>query len=169
MSGYHIEPRDGAHFVRLFADAQFFSREFHSTTPPTYMKLTIYSTAPNSPTLLLHNLRPHRRPRIPNPARPLQQPRRLAQLLLPRLRHLLLHPHRRLPRSKPTHTPPSPLHPPSSRPRTVRSRLRRSLTRPEGLSSIHQERRTPRRVDPRRALLPSQGPRTETHRAPRLV
>ncbi|GIZ46481.1 hypothetical protein CKM354_000960700 [Cercospora kikuchii] len=25
LQGYHIEPRDGAHFVKLFADAQFFS------------------------------------------------------------------------------------------------------------------------------------------------
>jgi hypothetical protein len=28
LQGYHIEPRDGAHFVKLFADAQFFSREY---------------------------------------------------------------------------------------------------------------------------------------------
>lgn len=27
LQGYHVEPRDGTHFVRLFADAQFFSRE----------------------------------------------------------------------------------------------------------------------------------------------
>lgn len=27
LQGYHIEPRDGPHFVKLFADAQFFSRE----------------------------------------------------------------------------------------------------------------------------------------------
>jgi len=25
LQGYHIQPRDGPHFVRLFADAQFFS------------------------------------------------------------------------------------------------------------------------------------------------
>lgn len=25
LQGYHIEPRDGPHFVKLFADAQFFS------------------------------------------------------------------------------------------------------------------------------------------------
>lgn len=28
LQGYHIEPRDGPHFVKLFADAQFFSCEF---------------------------------------------------------------------------------------------------------------------------------------------
>jgi hypothetical protein len=27
LQGYHIEPRDGSHFVRLLADAQFFSRK----------------------------------------------------------------------------------------------------------------------------------------------
>ena len=27
LQGYHIEPRDGPHFVKLFADAQFFSCE----------------------------------------------------------------------------------------------------------------------------------------------
>ena len=27
LQGYHIEPRDGSHFVKLLADAQFFSRE----------------------------------------------------------------------------------------------------------------------------------------------
>lgn len=26
LQGYHIQPRDGTHFVRLFADAQFYSR-----------------------------------------------------------------------------------------------------------------------------------------------
>lgn len=25
LQGYHISPRDGGHFVRLFADAQFYS------------------------------------------------------------------------------------------------------------------------------------------------
>jgi hypothetical protein len=30
LQGYHIEPRDGSHFVKLLADAQFFSREFSS-------------------------------------------------------------------------------------------------------------------------------------------
>lgn len=28
LQGYHIQPRDGPHFVRLFADAQFFSRMY---------------------------------------------------------------------------------------------------------------------------------------------
>lgn len=27
LQGYHIIPRDGEHFVRLFADAQFYSRK----------------------------------------------------------------------------------------------------------------------------------------------
>ena len=26
LQGYHIEPRDGKHFVRLFADAKFYTR-----------------------------------------------------------------------------------------------------------------------------------------------
>ena len=26
LQGYHVQPRDGTHFVRLFADAQFYSR-----------------------------------------------------------------------------------------------------------------------------------------------
>jgi hypothetical protein len=26
LQGYHVNPRDGEHFVRLFADAQFYSR-----------------------------------------------------------------------------------------------------------------------------------------------
>ena len=26
LQGYHIVPRDGEHFVKLFADAQFYSR-----------------------------------------------------------------------------------------------------------------------------------------------
>ena len=30
LQGYHIEPRDGSHFAKLLADAQFFSREFSS-------------------------------------------------------------------------------------------------------------------------------------------
>jgi hypothetical protein len=27
LQGYHIQPRDGSHFVKLFADAQFYQRE----------------------------------------------------------------------------------------------------------------------------------------------
>ena len=27
LQGYHVSPRDASHFVRLFADAQFYSRE----------------------------------------------------------------------------------------------------------------------------------------------
>ena len=30
LQGYHIKPRDGTHFVRLFADAQFYSRSSRS-------------------------------------------------------------------------------------------------------------------------------------------
>jgi hypothetical protein len=26
LQGYHVSPRDGTHFVRLFSDAQFYSR-----------------------------------------------------------------------------------------------------------------------------------------------
>lgn len=27
LQGYHIAPRDGEHFVKLYADAQFYSRK----------------------------------------------------------------------------------------------------------------------------------------------
>lgn len=27
LQGYHVEPRDASHFVKMFADAQFYSRE----------------------------------------------------------------------------------------------------------------------------------------------
>lgn len=27
IQGYYVKPRDGSHFVKLFADAQFYSRE----------------------------------------------------------------------------------------------------------------------------------------------
>jgi len=30
LQGYHVEPRDGPHFVKLFADAQFFSCKDHT-------------------------------------------------------------------------------------------------------------------------------------------
>ena len=33
LQGYHVSPRDGTHFVRLFADAQFYSRRYHHTKP----------------------------------------------------------------------------------------------------------------------------------------
>lgn len=32
LQGYHITPRDGSHFVRLFADAQFYSCESPSSS-----------------------------------------------------------------------------------------------------------------------------------------
>ena len=28
-AGYHVQPRNGEHYVRIFADAQFYSREHH--------------------------------------------------------------------------------------------------------------------------------------------
>lgn len=30
LQGYHVQPRDGTHYVRLFADAQFYNRTSHS-------------------------------------------------------------------------------------------------------------------------------------------
>ena len=30
-AGYHVRPRDGEHYARLFADAQFYSCEYHQT------------------------------------------------------------------------------------------------------------------------------------------
>ncbi len=39
LQGYHVLPRDGTHFVRLFADAQFYSRKSVSccalSSPPS--------------------------------------------------------------------------------------------------------------------------------------
>lgn len=34
LQGYHVQPRDGTHFVRLFADAQFYNREKSSEPAP---------------------------------------------------------------------------------------------------------------------------------------
>lgn len=34
LQGYHIRPRDGSHFVKLFADAQFYSCQCLSERPP---------------------------------------------------------------------------------------------------------------------------------------
>jgi hypothetical protein len=34
LQGYHVQPRDSTHFVRLFADAQFYHRE--QPYPPPY-------------------------------------------------------------------------------------------------------------------------------------
>ena len=28
LQGYHVQPRDGSHFVKMFADAQFYSRTY---------------------------------------------------------------------------------------------------------------------------------------------
>ena len=35
LQGYHIKPMDGIHYVRLFADAQFYSRKFLSLSLST--------------------------------------------------------------------------------------------------------------------------------------
>ena len=34
LQGYHVTPRDGTHFVRLFADAQFYHRASPMIPPP---------------------------------------------------------------------------------------------------------------------------------------
>jgi hypothetical protein len=33
LQGYHIVPKDGEHFVRLFADSQFYSRKYSNVVP----------------------------------------------------------------------------------------------------------------------------------------
>lgn len=35
LQGYHVQPRDATHFVRLFADAQFYHREMPASLPTT--------------------------------------------------------------------------------------------------------------------------------------
>lgn len=51
LQGYHVQPRDGTHFVRLFADAQFYSRKTntHYYHPSHYSSLLTYDPdAPSS-------------------------------------------------------------------------------------------------------------------------
>jgi hypothetical protein len=36
LQGYHVQPRDATHFVRLFADAQFYHRETHLAPPAAH-------------------------------------------------------------------------------------------------------------------------------------
>ena len=51
LQGYHIVPKDGEHFVRLFADAQFYSCKYMGSIKPPYvggamlMVLTITSAS----------------------------------------------------------------------------------------------------------------------------
>lgn len=37
LQGYHVMPRDGSHFVKLFADAQFYSCTYHMLARKTRM------------------------------------------------------------------------------------------------------------------------------------
>lgn len=94
--GYNVQPKDGAQFVKLFADAQFYSRttRLHPSSrwiAPTDHQPT--STPTNIPDLRVRHLHPNRRPPLSDSPRHLLRPRRLPKLLLPRLRRLL-----RLPR-----------------------------------------------------------------------
>lgn len=43
LQGYHVKPRDGTHFVRLFADAQFYNRVFLSWAQWLSVALTHHS------------------------------------------------------------------------------------------------------------------------------
>ena len=63
LQGYHVKPRDGSHFVKMFADAQFYScmfstrrfhRQFHCLKDDYEKKtnrLTTRSTPSDVPTL----------------------------------------------------------------------------------------------------------------------
>ena len=51
-TGYYVRPRDGSHFVRLFADAQFYSRESSITfAVPRSLTLTSRSSEADITTL----------------------------------------------------------------------------------------------------------------------
>ncbi|KPM44246.1 hypothetical protein AK830_g2246 [Neonectria ditissima] len=56
LQGYHVSPRDGTHFVRLFSDAQFYSREL--AFPPAF---PIYPALLSS---LTANLAPNAVPKL---------------------------------------------------------------------------------------------------------
>jgi len=45
LQGYHIVPRDGEHFVKLFADAQFYSRMSFIILTPNIITDTAQSHA----------------------------------------------------------------------------------------------------------------------------
>ena len=54
LQGYHISPTDGSHFVKLFADAQFYSRK--SASPDLLDTTDKYSTPSYVPTLRREHL-----------------------------------------------------------------------------------------------------------------
>lgn len=106
LQGYHIEPRDGAHFVKLFADAQFFSRKCRTPALnqlPGFLKkhwLTacIASSSSHLSTLLISNLHYNRLRALPDSTGPLLQlPGQRTELLHPRLPDLLHDAFRRIP------------------------------------------------------------------------
>lgn len=50
--GYVIQPTDGSHYVRLFADAQFYGcRRSNSTRQGILLLIQYFSTASDIPTL----------------------------------------------------------------------------------------------------------------------
>lgn len=46
LQGYHIVPRDGEHFVKLFADAQFYSRKPQPPKPQSSVPKTNTTQSP---------------------------------------------------------------------------------------------------------------------------
>lgn len=46
LQGYHVQPRDSTHFVRLFADAQFYHRECQPDVWLTKLNREAYANRP---------------------------------------------------------------------------------------------------------------------------
>jgi hypothetical protein len=78
LQGYHVQPRDGSHFVKLFADAQFYSRMSSLHDMIYDSQLTASSPKVNITTLRRKHLHLHRATRFPNPSRALLRPRKLS-------------------------------------------------------------------------------------------
>jgi hypothetical protein len=70
LQGYHVTPKDASHFVKLYADAQFYSREYF---PPLQIidNANGRSTTVDVPTLRRKHLHFYRKPRFPNTPRTL--------------------------------------------------------------------------------------------------
>ncbi len=101
LQGYHVQPRDAGHFVKLFADAQFYQCKLGMSSLDLRISvLTIAKSTPSGrPALRRIHLRYCWRPRFPLSKRHIFLPWRLTQLLHIRFLLPLPKPVRSIPRT----------------------------------------------------------------------
>ena len=158
-------PRDGSHFVKLFADAQFYSCKAFFVCRRSQVA-NGESTTPDITAFRHGDLHQDRQPEFSNPSRYIFIARRLSKFLLPRLRSLLCHTRRSLSRSRLSRSSTPTCSPTTLRTKSLCRGLRRTIACTARIPRSHSQRGASSRTAQGLPLLPPPWSRTKAHLAP---